>query len=792
MNVGGERTALLIKVACAAAIGALGFGPAYAQRVNANSLLLAFNIQAQPLEQALTEFGGQSGLQVMFQTDAVANRNAPAVVGELSAEEALKKLLHDSDLQYQFINRKTVAIKADEAVEPRHTFAEHVARTIMAQVQASGVPSSESADVETSDPRRDTPLHSRLQQVVITGTHISGSAPESSPITIYDRAYIERSGATTTSEFVRTIPQNFAAVDASTPTGTPGIPAANANSFRASGVNLRGLGTGSTLVLVDGHRIAPAGVEGAFTDVSLIPLSAVERIEVLTEGASAVYGSDAVAGVVNFVLRKSFNGAETSLTYGEATQGGRAERTISQALGTSWKSGNVIVEYENSDSNPLRANERDFVPGTAGKQFILPDQRAQSAFVSATQELSPATTIFASGLFGFRHFADTSTGGVTTEARGKAKQTGAVLGGSHLIGAGWRADIAADYSRLDQELQTKLFFSPTAQPISTARQSRSALISLDFSVSGSLIDLPGGSLKTSLGLSGRREEFDDFSIGGIGTGLARDVRSAYVEVLAPLIAEGNKRRYARRFEFSLAGRHDHYDRGGSSTDPKIGVLWSPSAGLNVRASRARSYRAAPLSQLVDTNRVYNLFPLPDPTASTGVSNALLLFSPGNPGLTPERSTSTTFGFDVEPPGLPALKVATTYFDIAYRNRINTPPATGGIGLIFVQGAALDPFIDRSPSLSELERIFSEETLINPLGLSPADVDALYDGRLHNLSKSRTSGFDVSAAYSLRTSLGEVAFFLGGTYLLKLESQAAPSVPSVDVVDVVYQPPALRL
>src|SRR5690606_31931103 len=127
-----------------------------------------------------------------------------------------------------------------------------------------------------------------------------------------DRQDIERSGYATTQDLVRSLPQNLSTVSDTT------FGAANGGidtGYGGSGVNLRGLGSESTLVLVNGRRLAAAG-RGDFVDVSLIPLSAVERVEILTDGASAIYGSDAVGGVVNLILRKNFEGAETRLRYG--------------------------------------------------------------------------------------------------------------------------------------------------------------------------------------------------------------------------------------------------------------------------------------------------------------------------------------------------------------------------------------------------------------------------------------------------------------------------------------------
>ncbi len=122
-----------------------------------------------------------------------------------------------------------------------------------------------------------------------------------------DRTAIQNSGYANTAELMRTLPQNFGGGIQPTTLGTLGESTNNISS--ASTLNLRGLGAESTLTLIDGHRIASDGFVGGVVDVSAIPLAAVDRVEVLTDGASAIYGADAVGGVVNFILRQDYDGA---------------------------------------------------------------------------------------------------------------------------------------------------------------------------------------------------------------------------------------------------------------------------------------------------------------------------------------------------------------------------------------------------------------------------------------------------------------------------------------------------
>ena len=116
-------------------------------------------------------------------------------------------------------------------------------------------------------------------------------------------------------------------------------------------------------------------MNGDFVDVSNIPTAAIERIEILPDGASALYGSDAIAGVVNIILRDDFQGAETQVKYG-GTPGGRDETVVSQLLGTHWDSGKAMLVYEYSDGTPLDASARGYAANTDKRPYGGADYRS--------------------------------------------------------------------------------------------------------------------------------------------------------------------------------------------------------------------------------------------------------------------------------------------------------------------------------------------------------------------------------------------------------------------------------
>ncbi|WP_326523038.1 TonB-dependent receptor domain-containing protein [Sphingomonas sp.] len=208
------------------------------------------------------------------------------------------------------------------------------------------------ADAQSSDGTADA----TASDIIVTGTSIRGVAPVGAPVRALGLEEIKAQGLGTSSEIIRSLPQ---VVNLGADEGRGGtVQNAAANVTQGTGVNLRGLGTESTLVLLGGRRVPPNGFQAQFTDVSpFIPI-ALERVEVVADGASAIYGADAVAGVVNFILRRPFDGLEVSGRYGLAK--GFDQWQASGVAGRTWSGGGVMVAYEHYERGQLDGSERSF------------------------------------------------------------------------------------------------------------------------------------------------------------------------------------------------------------------------------------------------------------------------------------------------------------------------------------------------------------------------------------------------------------------------------------------------
>lgn len=199
----------------------------------------------------------------------------------------------------------------------------------------------------------------KLERVQVTGSRIAKAVGDgSSAVTTISRADIDTSGAQTVSEVVRTVVGNsqgsFTSVSGSSGQGT-------------STVSLRGLGEDRTLVLVNGHRVATSpSLQGSGVDLNTIPLAAVERIEILSEGASAIYGSDAIGGVVNIILRRNFSGAEVSGTLARPTRDGGDSEAASFVGGYGDEKSQLIIGANYSFKDIIFLKDRKYSKGDLG------------------------------------------------------------------------------------------------------------------------------------------------------------------------------------------------------------------------------------------------------------------------------------------------------------------------------------------------------------------------------------------------------------------------------------------
>ena len=372
----------------------------------------ALEIPAQDLDGALKTFAVETDRQVLFAASDVKGHMSPAISGEYSTTQALALLLADTDLVYEVTQSDVLLVKPNRAVAIGEATDQggdsdsknpRPAPTLMAQNVSPVQTTSNDSEgtTETQEKESVVPLEEII--VIGTGTNIRGAENPTVPLLSFDREDIRLSGAATVEDFLRTVPQNFGSeTQITSDSGNPFSSGAN-DLAQGTSVDLRGLGAGSTLTLLNGRRMTVSGT-GTFVDVSVLPLGVIERVDVLTDGASAVYGSDAVGGVVNFITRRDYEGFDVSARYGTVTDGSMGDWGVGAAGGLQRSSGAIFGGIDYIESTPLETSERDFIEesvlnrgGTLGA-----DTEKLSFAGGASQAIGHRITLFTDVLYSDR------------------------------------------------------------------------------------------------------------------------------------------------------------------------------------------------------------------------------------------------------------------------------------------------------------------------------------------------------------------------------------------------------
>jgi iron complex outermembrane receptor protein len=793
----------IILLAIFAAILSLGpsAAPASETPPARNEVKSHFDLPAESLDKALRDFAAQANCNISYEPAIVAGLQAPAIKGDFTVARVLALLVKGTRLRAVNVNENTIQIlemsqstsrTADSAPNGQYPYG--VPHT-GADVPSPAVPSAD-ADSQMSTAADDKSRDKKdLEEIIVTGTHIRGVSPPS-PVIEIGREEIDRSGYTSIADLMLSLPQNFgggynaAAIVSNSPVNSR----YGDNPTGASVPNLRGLGPGSTLTLVDGHRMA-SGLTGGGADISSIPIDAIERIEVVTDSASAVYGSDAVAGVVNVILKRNYEGAETSFSYGLAPAGGGTEKRASQLVGTRWGSGDVLIAYEHRQQDAVDARDRPFTSAALEPDSLLPQTKSNSVTLSAEQDLSTSTTAFVDGLYIARdanHFISSPY----YPAPGASPSTlrkYAVAGGLNfnLIGD-WKATLFANAAE-DATISDSIFLTaPVATPSGDERL-LGTMRSIEANANGGIADLPSGIVRLAVGAGYRKEAFSDAA--GLSSASLesyaegdRKIRYAFGELSIPLVRH-SQRPGLNALDIVVSGRNERYSDFGNKTVPKVGLVYMPTASIKLRSTWGKAFRAP---NLYDTDAIQQLVieDLPNSASPTGSSPALVRIG-GNPNLRPETATAWSVGADYSPPELSGFQVSATFFDIRYRNRISS------IANPFA--AVTDPlnafFVTLSPSPGVVRSLYDgypSSQVFNETSapFDPSKIGAIEDSRMLNVASQTVRGADLNMAFKLGTGPISGLLFLNGTYLDLIE-QDTPQAPTQTLSGLAFYPAKFR-
>lgn len=715
-----------------------------------------------------------------------------------------------------------------------------------------------------------------VERIEVTGSHIKRTSMEGpSPVTSLSQEDIRNSGVT-----------DLISLFTKLPIAGQGTFSTQANSSDdtangGSSVSLRGLGADSTLILINGRRVSVSpfakGIDTAFVDINNIPLAAIKRVDILKDGASATYGSDAVAGVINIILRDDVEGPELSAKMGATADGGGEEQSINLVFGNSTdnSSHTFILEYFNREevlyadrsysatSNQLARtgdpDATDFrssagIPGTialkddptnrlidlygndkcAAEDIDLANNLCRYDY-APPMSMIPASERFSWNYMGkyeindnIRAFTELNGQNSKSTVRGAGSPSfnELFMDGDNVnhpfadmpshefyqqdltmrrrtVDIGNREKrIDSDYYRVILGLQGEINdwnwegaysyikssqvergvngfpnkrrtqeaidsglwnpFEPSSNSqealdyieTTTTRVGKSTMESIDFKISGPVMEMPSGELMIALGTEYREESISDnpddqflrgevFGTEATQANGSRDNLSLFAEVAIPVLDT---------LEVQIAVRYEDYSDFGTTTDPKISFLWSPLEDLSLRGSYGTAFRAPSLHQLglgrtdespnlVDTMRcdaIGNQDRACDPQEYTAVFE-------GNPDLGPETSESYNLGviYNI---------TDDLNFTLDYYNYDITDIIDSDTQFVMDTYGLDGTIVERRPT---------------SIANDPGEVIQVNDS-FQNIGDLQTSGIDLDLRYNLETGAGTFNFGYVLNYVLSFE------------------------
>lgn len=730
---------------CAAAMAvALFVGGAQAQTTNVH-------VPEQALSQSLKDIAGQTGTNILFTPDAVDGLRAHALAGNMSAREAVAQLIAGSNLEVVADGNGGLIVRKKEA--PKRA----------SEARGSGT-----------------------ETVLVTGSRIPG-AQASSPVITVTQNQMKVQGYHDLGSVIRNIPQSFNGGQ------NPGVlpnfqpNSADQNITSGSSINLRGLGPDATLTLLNGRRLPYDGFAQA-VDLSVVPFEAVDRIEILLDGASAIYGSDAVAGVANIILKRDYDGLSLTGRFAGATDGGDMQTQYRGVGGKTWDTGGALLAFSSEQDTSIDAKQRDVSNFLPPHNTLLPSIVQESGLFSGHQDLAPGAELDLDAVYSHRdsHSSINAFGELATSAT--RSTTWAITPTLRVrLPMEWMltasGSVAIDHSHV-HSVASFGGFVVFASNVCYCNDAHSA----EVNVEGPLFALPGGDAHASIGAGYRRQSFSTPGSQLFINGTHHSFFT-YGEVNLPFVSSDQNIPFVDHLTLNGAERYESYSDVGSVTTPKIGLVWGPTSDVDIKGTWGKSFKA-PTLQAEFSPSLVELEPLAG-LGGVGAPDATgIVIQGGSPNLRAERATTYTFGADVHPQFIPGLDVQADYFSVDYTNRVLAPISILSSSL---SDPAFADFITFNPPPALIASYVANAAFFfNQAGApyNPAKVVVLVDDRARNVARQTTEGVDLSFDYA--TELFDGTFTTSGnaTWLRGRQRNTRHS-PEIVTVGMIFNPPRFR-
>jgi len=749
----GLCAALLAAAAYSAALAAL---PASAQAERTT-----FDLPAQDLATMLRSLARQGGREILFADEEVRGRRSPAVRGSFTVEQAVRLALGGSGL-----------------------IVEEEAGALVVRARPGAADTGAAA-------------------ITVTGTRIRGAGGPS-PVVVMTRRVLEKQGLADMASISRIIPQNF------TGGQNPGVAGGGDqggynNINNSTTLNLRGLGSDATLTLINGHRL-PYDAVNQGVDISVIPLVALERIEIIADGASALYGSDAVGGVANLILRRDYDGLLTSARVGASTEGGNVQQQYSGVGGARWSGGGFMAALDYSKATPIYAGDRAYTRSLHPTQMLGSGSRQVSGVLAGHQDLADWASFELDAQLADRRARKATAFSVAAPATyfGQVNfpvvRSYAITPSLHLRpGGGWEASIEATQGE-SATVSTAMRYTSGALLVGRTAYDN-YLTNVEASAEGPLLRLPGGDVRLALGGGYRRFRLA-FNVRATSGGVTRVVRDAverreslfgFGELSVPLVGPANRMPWLEALRLSAAVRYERYKGIDAVATPKLGFFYEPHPDVSLKYSWGRSFKIPTLQQVNQPREAILLDRdqfSPQPTPPLPPGSTVLLLAGGNPDLRAERATSSTVSIELRP--APDVRIEASWFDIDYRGRIASGISDFTTALTNPVAAS---FVRFAPSASVLQGLIGSA----PLGLQnqssqaydPARVAAVVDESLRNTARERARGVDLAINYTATLRGGDQLQLMGSASYLTGKRQPVAGAPYEARAGLIFTPPHVR-
>lgn len=729
--------------------------PAVAQQA-----MREFNIPAGNLGPALNAFARQANQEIMFSSTLVADTRTNGVQGRYEPRGALAALLRGTGLEVASDTGSVVTLR----------------RSAVPQGEAGAAPASEVAQVA---------------EIVVTGSRIRGVAP-SSPVIVISQDAMRNAGDVNLGDTIRRLPQNFSGGQNA---GISGVAGNNGNANSSAQLNLRGLGPDATLTLLNGHRLSYDSVRQG-VDITAVPLDAVERIEIVTDGASALYGSDAVGGVANIILKTDYTGLSTTARLGAATDGGFEQQQYSILGGKAWSGGGVVATVNYEKSTAVTARERSYASAMNDEAILYPPIETWGGVVSAHQVLNDWAKVSIDAIYNrrdsFQAVPYTKANGylVSGSAMSSSLKSYALSPNLELsLPHGWTGDLSMTYSRdsTDQVSITRANSLVTSQ-VGGFFDNGTEVYEASFE--GPVASLPAGEARLALGGGLRHFTLERWAAnGGSFPQSGRSARYAFGELHVPLIGPAQDITGVKRLDLSLAGRYEDYGEMGDLFVPKVGLDYVISPKLELKGSWGKSFKAPTLNQQYMTQASYYY---PAYYFGTGypTTQNIIYRSGGNTDLKTERATTWTVGGTLRPFRENRAQLTVSYFNIDYRDRVASP-ITSSTGAL--DNPLYSALVIHNPSTAQLSQLAAETPFQDVFGqgINLSTVVAILDARYQNVARQKIQGVDLDASYPWALgAYGDLTAQASVTYLSSKQAVNAGQ-PMTDLSGTIFNPAKTR-